>query len=283
VVAVVVSEPFFGMSASEEVRTALESTADEIKEMAARAAARRLDQVRTAASTIGVAFDAVHIYDRAPAEGILEAARERECDLIVMASHGRRGVARLFLGSQAFNVVSRATVPVLIVRATQAEFNLGDPAVLATGSQIYSRLLIATDGSDVANRAVDAGLALAKRLQASVTFVVASGAASGLDLEGVEGLGMFGTRDKIAKATERAAETILQDATRRAASVGVVHNSLHVRNKVASDAILETAAREQSDVIVMGSRGLRGVQRMMLGAQAYDVVSRAQLPVLVVR
>jgi nucleotide-binding universal stress UspA family protein len=51
-----------------------------------------------------------------PANGILSVAAKRKCDLIVMASHGRRGLPRLLLGSQAFEVVTRATVPVLIVR-----------------------------------------------------------------------------------------------------------------------------------------------------------------------
>jgi nucleotide-binding universal stress UspA family protein len=54
--------------------------------------------------------------DRFPAEGIIETANARGCDLIVMASHGRRGLGRLILGSQANEVVTQSTIPVLVCR-----------------------------------------------------------------------------------------------------------------------------------------------------------------------
>ena len=52
----------------------------------------------------------------APREGIVATAKEKGCDLIVMASHGRRGVSRLLLGSQAYEVLTHCSVPALIVR-----------------------------------------------------------------------------------------------------------------------------------------------------------------------
>jgi nucleotide-binding universal stress UspA family protein len=51
-----------------------------------------------------------------PAEGILATAKTKDCDLIVMASHGRRGVARLLLGSQAVEVLTLSPIPVLVCR-----------------------------------------------------------------------------------------------------------------------------------------------------------------------
>ena len=54
--------------------------------------------------------------DQFPAEGIIDIAKARGCDLILMASHGRRGLSRLVLGSQANRVVTQSTVPVLICR-----------------------------------------------------------------------------------------------------------------------------------------------------------------------
>ena len=83
---------------------------------ASRMAHGILDEVLRKANELGVACDAVHIPDRGAAEGILEAARARGCDLIVMATHGRRGLDRLLLGSQALNVMTHAHVPVLICR-----------------------------------------------------------------------------------------------------------------------------------------------------------------------
>jgi nucleotide-binding universal stress UspA family protein len=54
--------------------------------------------------------------DQFPADGIIATAKDKGCDLIVMASHGRRGISRLLLGSQANQVVVHSTVPVLVVR-----------------------------------------------------------------------------------------------------------------------------------------------------------------------
>ena len=53
---------------------------------------------------LGVACDTKHLSDHYPAEGIVAYAKERNCDLIVMGSHGRRGLSRLLLGSQASEV-----------------------------------------------------------------------------------------------------------------------------------------------------------------------------------
>ena len=53
---------------------------------------------------------------RTPYEGIVETARKRNCDLIFIASHGRRGLARLVLGSVTLKVLAQAAVPVLVYR-----------------------------------------------------------------------------------------------------------------------------------------------------------------------
>lgn len=58
----------------------------------------------------------VHVLDRYAAEGILETIAERGSELVVMTSHGRRGLSRILLGSQTVEVLTRSTVPVLVVR-----------------------------------------------------------------------------------------------------------------------------------------------------------------------
>ena len=58
----------------------------------------------------------VHVKEPYTAEGILQAPQDNGCDLIVMASHGRRGLARLILGSQALRALTYSKVPVLICR-----------------------------------------------------------------------------------------------------------------------------------------------------------------------
>jgi nucleotide-binding universal stress UspA family protein len=75
-----------------------------------------LAPVRDLAGKLNVACDTVHVSAKYPAEGIIEHAKAKGCDLIVMASHGRRGIAKIFLGSQATRVLAYSPVPVLICK-----------------------------------------------------------------------------------------------------------------------------------------------------------------------
>ena len=83
---------------------------------AAENASKILASVNVAAGKLGITCETRHIKDQMPAEGIVAAAGEAACDLIVMASHGRRGVARMLLGSQAQKVVTLSPVSVLVCR-----------------------------------------------------------------------------------------------------------------------------------------------------------------------
>jgi nucleotide-binding universal stress UspA family protein len=89
---------------------------DEYERAATATAGRILGAVTDKAKAARVACDTVHVKDQYPAEGILDEAKSRSCDLIVMASHGRRGIARLVLGSEANRIVTHSTIPVLICR-----------------------------------------------------------------------------------------------------------------------------------------------------------------------
>ncbi len=75
-----------------------------------------LEAAGTRATELGVRHQVMHVTERYPAEAILETAAERGADLIVMASHGRRGLNRLLIGSQANSVITHSTIPVLVVR-----------------------------------------------------------------------------------------------------------------------------------------------------------------------
>jgi nucleotide-binding universal stress UspA family protein len=89
---------------------------DDYEKACAAGAQMTLGAVKEVAQRLGAACDTLHVKDQLPAEGIIETAKTLGCDLIVMASHGRRGVARLLLGSQANKVVTQSSVPVLICR-----------------------------------------------------------------------------------------------------------------------------------------------------------------------
>ena len=75
-----------------------------------------VDQVCDASKAEGVKSKAVLARTTEVAEAIIDAARKHKCDLIVMASHGRRGIKRLLLGSETQHVLTHSSVPVLVLR-----------------------------------------------------------------------------------------------------------------------------------------------------------------------
>lgn len=75
-----------------------------------------LNKITDAAKAAGVPRNAVHIRHSSPYEAIIEAATSHGCDLIVMGSHGRRGIAGLLLGSETVRVLTHSKVPVLVYR-----------------------------------------------------------------------------------------------------------------------------------------------------------------------
>ena len=112
VTAVTATQPWSAMVTGEP---ALVFPIEEYEKAASENAARILYRVSAAANDAGLECETVRVEDF-PAEGIVETAKAKGCDLIVMASHGRRGLSKLLLGSQATGVLTLSTVPVLVCR-----------------------------------------------------------------------------------------------------------------------------------------------------------------------
>jgi len=83
---------------------------------ASEAARRILDDAKSKAEAVGLDAKLVHLADMHAAEGIIKAAKEHGSDLIVMSSHGRRGVRQVILGSQTAEVIATINIPVLVIR-----------------------------------------------------------------------------------------------------------------------------------------------------------------------
>ncbi|MBG9390183.1 universal stress protein [Caenimonas aquaedulcis] len=75
-----------------------------------------VDAVAMQAEAANVASKGVVVQSDLVAEAIQSAAKKHKCDLIVMASHGRRGLKRLLLGSETQHVLTHGTIPVLVLR-----------------------------------------------------------------------------------------------------------------------------------------------------------------------
>ena len=78
-------------------------------------AGKVLDEARGIAEQAGISAELLHVPNAHPATTIIETAKSGGCDLIVMGSHGRRGLRKLFLGSQTSEVLAEGSVPVLVV------------------------------------------------------------------------------------------------------------------------------------------------------------------------
>lgn len=111
--AVVVIDPFPYIGLGEASAFGLQAYLSEAQAMATQS----LDAVRAMAEAAGVPFMAETIERSAVFEGILDAATEQGCDLIVMGSHGRSGVKALILGSETQKVLTHSRIPVLVIKS----------------------------------------------------------------------------------------------------------------------------------------------------------------------
>jgi nucleotide-binding universal stress UspA family protein len=94
----------------------LEFTPIEYQKYSKARAEKALGVVSDAAKSAGVACDTLHVEHEQVYQAIIEAAEARRCDLIVIASHGRRGVSAVVLGSETVKVLTHSKIPVLVYR-----------------------------------------------------------------------------------------------------------------------------------------------------------------------
>jgi nucleotide-binding universal stress UspA family protein len=99
------ADPFMATSTPEQFRRECQAEAE-----------RFLAAAAAAASTAGVVCETVHLEDNRPYQAIIDTATKKDCDLIFMASHGRKGVAALVLGSETNKVLTHSKIPVLVCR-----------------------------------------------------------------------------------------------------------------------------------------------------------------------
>ncbi len=196
-----------------------------------------------------------------PAPTITEYAERYEYDLIVMPTHGREGVSRYLVGSVTEKVVRLSTVPVLAARMLPDE-QLAFP---------YEDILIPTDGSAGATRAADHGLALASALDATVhALSVVDDSSLGPDIRSSQS----------GEAGEAAARDAIDDLVSAAAADDLGEIVRHVERGHPVDGILAYVDANDIDVVVMGTTGRRGTDRILLGSVAEKTVRSAPVPVI---
>jgi len=89
---------------------------EDYEEASRQLSERAMEQVKMAAEAAGVKCETIREVHDQPYRAIIDAAHALGCDLIVMASHGRRGISALLLGSETVKVLTHSTIPVLVYR-----------------------------------------------------------------------------------------------------------------------------------------------------------------------
>ena len=243
-----------GATQMEAIRTAEEY----LEEVAARLRVRDL-VVDTAAPTGD------------PAEWIVDEAGIYRADLIVMATHGRGGLARFVYGSVASAVLTRATTPVLLVRAWQCE--------AASRFDDRPRLLVPLDGSDFAQVALDHAERLATELDGELVLLCAvpplvperlAEWVDGADLDAEQAAHLVAARDYLAQLAARLGKAGLP-----------VQIEAHV--SVPAEAIVAASREQGAALVVMATHARTGAVRLLLGSVAEAVIRQGEAPVLLVR
>lgn len=149
---------------------------------------------------------------------------------------------------------------------------------------MYANILLSTDGSDVARSGLKSGIALARALNAKVTVITVTEPlyvdyGSGFGGGWIPSQEEFDHYDEACKAR---AGKMLDEARSMAEQSGVSAELVHVPNAHPATAILEAAKARGCDLIVMGSRGNRGLRKLFLGSQTSEVLADGSVPVLVV-
>ena len=146
---------------------------------------------------------------------------------------------------------------------------------------MYKNFLIATDGSELAHKAVRAGLDLAKSLGSAVTL-----ATERWPVVEIAAQAEMGVKDPVGHfeaLAEKGARSTLAAAAEIAAEIGLECAEVHVKDQAPASGIVETARDVNADLIVLASHGRRGPEKMMLGSVANEVLARSKVPVLIVR
>jgi nucleotide-binding universal stress UspA family protein len=145
---------------------------------------------------------------------------------------------------------------------------------------LYRNILIPTDGSDLAAKAVEHGIALAKEVGAKVTAVTVTEPFSVFALAPSQ---LEYTRNEYDKHAKAYADQALATVASAAKLAGVVCDTVHAERGQVYEAIIDTATANGCDLIVMASHGRRGVSAVVLGSETVKVLTHSKIPVLVYR
>ena len=211
----------------------------------------------------------------AVADELIEHARPCEADLIVMTTHGRGALSRVWLGSVADEMVRRGPAPVLLLRPPEGPVDLAEVPMMR-------RILLPLDGSPTAERVLPEAVALAGTMSAEFTLVQAVPPVPVLGYD-LGGYAAAGTDIALLERLKADARTYLERVKHWLDSRGFRADVRVAVGQLPAAAILDEAQACRCDLIALHTRGRTGLSRLLLGSVADKVVRGASCAVLVHR
>jgi len=232
-----------------------EDLVPQVFEKAEKEVREHLESVRSRASREGIDCKIVVHRGEKPFHDIVNVAEKNQVDMIIIGTHGRTGLKRLMMGSVTAKVIGHAPCNVLVVPLhTKVECR---------------KILAATDGSRYSDQAASEAIGIAKRCGGSL--IVLSVALSDKEIilpEDDEE--MMLAKDNVKKIVELAEKE------------GIKPEGLTAIGKP-YEAIVQTAKQKHADLIVVGSHGITGLDRLLMGSVTERVIGHSESAVLVVR
>lgn len=231
---------------------------------------RLAEEARAALAKYGLKGEALTRIGQ-PGLTLVEFAEERAVDLIVVGAKGVTGLERFLLGSVSADVARHAHCSVLVTRLP---------------TRPIQRVLLATDGSAPSRTAVEAVASGELPLPAEAEYLVVSALPPAHGILGLPDLLSFASIGQSPEETRAArgaaAQRVVDEAVAVLERAGRRARALVDEGRPA-EVILDVAESESADLIVVGSRGLGGLQRLLMGSVAAEVLRHAPCSVLVAR
>lgn len=248
-----------------ETNPEYETIAPQLLEKAEKSAQEHLASVKEQAKKEGVDCTTSILEGEDSFNYISNEATKNKISMVIMGRRGKTGLKRLVMGSTTARVIGHAPCNVLVVpRAARVEFK---------------NILVATDGSRYATAAASEAIGIAKKNNSKliVLAVVPSESMQPMDIVHSQM-----SRDVIAEKEMKEAEKNAKTAKEAARKEGVSVEAFVMGGKP-SDAIVQTAKEKNVDVILLGSHGKSGIDKLLMGSVAERVIVLSSCAVLVVK
>ena len=249
------------------IRNEINETEETIKELE-EIAEKQLNKVVSSKSSDEIKIITTTEREVSAAPAILEYASDNNIDLIVMGTHGRRGLGHLFLGSAAEEVVRLAPCPVFTIR------ELKEPKPVMQ----VNNILVPVDFSDHSRKALEYASEVAQSYNAElqVLHIIEETTHPAFSLSGKSSVfDLFpGIEDDCRKRADRMLKEVNSDK---------IKAGVYIKGGRAASDIIKFAKGNSTDLIVIATHGLTGLEHMLLGSVTEKVVRMAHCPVFTVK